>query len=149
MSFVKNMLLAASIATVGTTLTTALLGREENGDPAAPLNATSHIVWGDEAASESGFSPKYTLTGIVVNAGAMLGWAAIQELVFGRWVRKGPPSRAVVAGAATSAAAYATDYHVVPERLTPGFERRLSPGEMAVVYGVLAASLAFGVRRSR
>ena len=50
-------------------------------------------------------------------------------------------------GKTHSAVAYATDYHVVPERLTPGFEKRLSNESLAIVYGVLAACLALGVRR--
>lgn len=149
MGFIANTLRTAGIATVATTVATLFLGQREADDAAAPLNATSHILWGDDAAEQDGFSPEYTLVGAVLNAGAMVGWAALQELVLGRWVRRGSPARAAAAGAATSAVAYATDYHVVPERLTPGFEKRLSPGALAIVYGVLAASMAFGVRRSR
>lgn len=149
MGFLKNTLLAAGIATVATTLAAALLGQREAGSPAAPLNATSHILWGDEAAEQDGFSPQYTLVGAVLNAGAMFGWAALQELIVGRWARKGSPLRAMAAGTATSAIAYATDYHVVPERLTPGFEKRLCSESLGIVYVVLAASLAFGVRRGR
>ena len=37
--------------------------------------------------------------------------------------------------------AYFTDYHVVPDRLTPGFEKRLSPKSLRVVYSALALSL--------
>ncbi len=149
MAFLRNTLLAATLATVGTTVAALVLGERENGDPAAPLNATSHIVWGDEAASQDGFSTEYTLVGAALNATAMVGWAALQELFVGRWARRGSPARAAVAGAATSAVAYATDYHVVPERLTPGFEKRLSPASLALMYGVLALTLAVGVRKGR
>lgn len=149
MAFLRNTLLTAGMATLATSLATALLGRREVGDPAAPLNATSHILWGDRAASEDGFSMEYTAVGALVNASAMLSWAAIQEFVLGRWAREGSPARAALAGATTSAVAYATDYHVVPERLTPGFEKRLSSESLAIVYGVLAVALAVGVRRGR
>jgi hypothetical protein len=37
-----------------------------------------------------------------------------------------------------------TDYKVVPERLTPGFELRLSNKSLGVVYGALAAGLVVG-----
>ena len=149
MGFVKNTLLAAGVATVGTTIASALLGLREAGDAAAPLNATSHILYGDRAAEQDGLSAEYTLVGAALNAGAMVGWAALQELILGRWARGGSPARAAVAGAATSVVAYAMDYHVVPERLTPGFEKRLSPTALALVYGALAATMAFGVRRGR
>ncbi len=149
MSFVRNTLISAGLTTVGTTLVTALLGRQEAGSAAAPLNATSHIVYGDEAARHDELSVEYTLVGGLLNASAMIGWAALQELVLGRWVRRGGPERAAAAGVATSAVAYVTDYHVVPERLTPGFEKRLSPVSLAIVYGVLAATLAVGVRKGR
>lgn len=149
MAFVRNTLLAAGIATVGTTLAALLLGEREANDAAAPLNATAHILYGDRAAAQDGFSVEYTLVGAALNATAMVGWAALQEFTLGRWARKGNPARAAAAGAATSVVAYATDYHVVPERLTPGFEKRLSPYALALTYGVLAACLAFGVRRGR
>lgn len=145
MSFLRNTLWSAGLATVCTTAITLLHGRRQDDAPAAPLNATSHIVWGDEAAGHDELSVRYTLVGGLLNAAAMLGWAGIQEAVFGRWAREGSVGRAAV----TSALAYATDYHVVPERLTPGFEKRLSPGALACVYGVLATALAIGVRRGR
>ena len=149
MAFLRNTLLTAGIATVGTTLATALLGQRENGDAAAPINATSHILWGDHAAEQNGPSLRYTLVGMVLNAGAMAGWAALQEIALGRWARQGSPARAMTAGAATSAVAYVIDYHVVPERLTPGFEKRLSLASLAAIYGVLALTMAIGVRQAR
>jgi hypothetical protein len=56
--------------------------------------------------------------------------------------RLGP---SLAAGAATSAIAYVADYHVVPKRFTPGFEKRLSGGALATVYGVLALALGAGL----
>jgi hypothetical protein len=44
-------------------------------------------------------------------------------------------------GAAVSALAYVVDYHVVPRRLTPGFEMRLGRPALAAIY----AALAFGL----
>ena len=38
-------------------------------------------------------------------------------------------------------AAYVVDYHLVPSRLTPGWERQISPRALALVFGALALSL--------
>jgi hypothetical protein len=40
--------------------------------------------------------------------------------------------------------AYVVDYHVVPKRLTPGIESRLSCRSLLLVYVVLALSLGLG-----
>lgn len=146
MAFIRNVLVTATLATVSTTLATMFLGRREASSASAPLNATSHILWGDEAAEVDEFDFTHTVAGAIVNSGAMVAWAALQEMVLGRWVRKGPPVRAIAAGTATAATAYVTDYYVVPERLTPGFEKRLSPASLGAIYGVLAVALAIGVR---
>lgn len=149
MGFVGRSLLSGITATLGTTAGSAILGKVEKGHAAAPLNATSHIVWDEEAFSQNDVSVRYTLVGAALNAGAMFGWAALQELALGRWVRSGPAGRAAISGVVTSAVAYATDYRLVPERLTPGFERRLSKPALAATYGILAVCLAFGIHRSR
>jgi hypothetical protein len=88
---------------------------------------------------------KHTGLGVVLNAGAMLMWSLIQDLFFGKWAKKGNVARDVVAGSATAALAYITDYKVVPQRLTPGFEMRLSNRALGAVYIALAASLAAGL----
>ena len=52
---------------------------------------------------------------------------------------------AVLAGSmATSAAACFVDFQLTPERLTPGFEHRLSHRSLAAVYGAFAVGLAVG-----
>jgi hypothetical protein len=51
-------------------------------------------------------------------------------------------ARAVTAGVATSALAYVVDYHVVPDRFTPGFEKRLPDRSLGLIYTVLALGLA-------
>jgi hypothetical protein len=48
----------------------------------------------------------------------------------------------MLGAAAVSAVAYVTDYHLVPRRLTPGWEHRVSGKSLAAVYGVLALGLA-------
>ncbi|ESJ25561.1 hypothetical protein B551_0203050, partial [Cupriavidus sp. HPC(L)] len=46
---------------------------------------------------------------------------------------------AILAGLAVAAAACVVDLRLTPKRLTPGFERRLSPWSLALVY------VAFGL----
>ncbi|MGV3615436.1 MAG: hypothetical protein ACO1SV_08905 [Fimbriimonas sp.] len=149
----KKLLTRSVVTTLASTATTtaltAWLGKKETGSAAAPFNATSHIVHGEEAVRHNEVSAKYTLTGVILNAAAMLAWSGVQEFAFGRWARKGTVERAVVSGAATSALAYVTDYHVVPKRLTPGFEKRLSNKALFVTYVGLALALAAGTRAKK
>lgn len=141
------ILKSGALAALTTTATLALLGWARERRAAAPLNAVSHILYGDEAKRQDRPSAKYTLTGVVLNAAATTLWAAFQRLVFARRPITGRPSarrmaRALVRGAVVSGVAYAVDYAAVPKRMAPGFEARLTPRGMATLYGVLALSLA-------
>jgi hypothetical protein len=83
---------------------------------------------------------KYTGTGFIANYRASVFWALFYE-----WLGKGrprKPARALLDGALISAAAYVTDYHVVPKRLTPGFEMRVPRAALACVYAALALGLS-------
>ncbi len=133
-----------AVAGAATTLAVAACGELEDRNAIAPLNAVSHIAWGDNAALQDKPSWKYTATGLALNAAAVIGWATVYEWLFGRAAEKGNVAAAVAGGAAMSAVAYVTDYHVVPERFTPGFEKRLSNASLLAVYGALALGLACG-----
>jgi hypothetical protein len=154
-NFLGNIAVTGAVASAATTLAVAALGQAEDGEAVAPVNAVSHIAWGDEAARQTGVTTKYTLTGVVLNAAAVTSWAVIYHAVLGHALfggRKITPLSAATGAVATSALAYVTDYHVVPERLTPGFEKRLSNRSLALTYGVLAAGLMVGgllARRDR
>lgn len=131
----------AGPATAATTVAAAACGARDAESTAAPINAVSHIAWGDEAAQHDAPSLKYTATGAALNAAAIASWAAVYEMGFGKPARRGEVKTALLGGVATAALAYVTDYYVVPRRLTPGFEKRLSPLSMFAVYAALAASL--------
>ena len=75
----KYVMRAANVATVATTVITSVLGKKEAGSAAAPLNATSHILWGNEAASQDGVDAKHTAAGAAINAGAMYAWSFVLE----------------------------------------------------------------------
>ena len=134
----------AAIASVATTAAALLLGKKEAGSAAAPLNATSHIIWGDEAANHDESNWQHTAVGTLLNAAAMVSWSLVQQLLPRPkgWVG------AVLSGASVSALAYVTDYYLVPKRLTPGFEKRLSPRALFMIYAALAAALAGGAALS-
>ena len=114
--------------------------QRETGHPGAAFNATSHIVWGERAANVDRLDLKHTLLGGLLNAGAMLSWASVHRLL----PRANTVRAKLAKGAFVSALAYVTDYYVVPKRLTPGFEKRLSGSALAVIYASLAGSVAAG-----
>jgi hypothetical protein len=143
-TLIYNTVETGFVATIGTTLMTAACGQAENGKAAAPINAISHIAWGDEAARQDDLSMKYTATGLGLNAAAMGAWAGIYEAAFGKLIDKQDVVGTLLGGAAVSAAAYVIDYYVVPKRFTPGFEKRLSGRSMFAIYTALALSLGFG-----
>lgn len=139
-AFLRDVSAASAAATAATTATTMALGAMRDESAWAPLNAVSHILWGDEAARHTEPSAGYTATGAALNGGAMVTWAIAYTAVR-RLLPPGPAS-SVAAGAGVAAAAYLIDYHVVPKRLTPGFEKRLSGRSMFWIYAALAVSLA-------
>ncbi len=141
--FTKNTLRTGALAAVATTAAVAACGECEDGNAVAPVNAVSHIAFGDEAAAQDSASMKYTATGLALNAAAVTSWAALYELLF-RDHDKADLGDSLIRGAVVSALAYVTDYHVVPDRLTPGFEKRLSNRSLLAVYVTLAAALGLG-----
>jgi hypothetical protein len=143
---ISRTLLTSAVTSAATTAALFLLSSKDTGHPAAALNATSHILWGDQAAKHDDLDVRHTLVGGLLNAGAMGFWSAVQALFPEPRSAFGALRNATV----VTALAYVTDYYVVPKRLTPGFEQRLSPKSLFGAYAVLAASLAvsaFATRR--
>jgi hypothetical protein len=138
---VRRSAQAAVAPSLLTTAALAIAGRMEDANATAPLNAVAHIPFGDKAFAEDKPSLKYTLTGAALNVAAVASWAALYELTFGRSARRGNAMAGLFGGPAISALAYITDYFVVPKRLTPGFEERLSGRSMFCIYAVLGATL--------
>jgi hypothetical protein len=144
----------------------SLAGKREDDHYAAPLNATSHIIWGDEAAHQDKPSLKYTLTGFLLNHASAIFWALFYEKLLGRgesredqgwrrpknWNEGGrgrqkessgePLLKPLLEAAVVTAGAYVTDYYLVPKRFTPGFEKRLSGRSLFGIYVALAVGLA-------
>lgn len=142
----KAIMRTASTAAVATTAATVVCGAIENRSPAGALNAISHIFWGETAAHQDDLSGKYTANGVLLNSAAMIPWAALHHLLFKPQTRESHPATALARGAVTAGIAYVVDYHVVPKRLTPGFEKRLSNLSLFGIYAALALALASGDR---
>lgn len=137
------------VCTLATSAALAVCGQVENGKPFEPLNAVSHITFGDEALAQEDFSLKYTVTGLLLNNSANTTWAALHEMLFGTYQDEGNVPVSLAGGALVSALAYVTDFYVVPKRLTPGFEHKLSSRSLLLIYVVLALALALGKRPIR
>jgi hypothetical protein len=90
---------------------------------------------------EYGFSARHTLLGLGIHQSSAIFWALLFERMVPRAPRKRPVAT-LAAAAGTAATAYCIDYHLVPKRLTPGFEAHLGPRSMARVYVGLALGLA-------
>jgi hypothetical protein len=118
----------------------ALCGRRETQSAVAPINATSHVLWGDEAGAASAVDLAHTVPGLVINTGAAIFWAFVHELALARFAPRGRTAAAASA-AAVAALAYVVDYHLVPRRLTPGWELRLSRRSVALGFIALGAGL--------
>jgi hypothetical protein len=137
----SRALMDGSLAGLTATAALAVMGKREAGSAAAPINATSHVLYGDEAGEVDGVDLKHTVPGLVINTGAGIFWAFIRELLLSRTANPSR-SKAVAAGAATAALAHAVDYRAIPRRLTPGWELRVSRKSVALGFVALGAALA-------
>jgi hypothetical protein len=136
-----NAVMSGSIACALTLAAAAACGSIRNGRPLAPINAISHILWGDEAADVPRADTRHTLTAVALNQGASILWAALYEGAFGRSAERGQVATAWLGAGAVAALAYLVDYHIVPRRLTPGWEKQLPGRGLAVIYAALALGL--------
>jgi hypothetical protein len=123
------------------TLLASWLSHRRTGAAAGASNATSQWVWGEPARVQDAPSLRHTAVGYVIHHLSAVFWAALFE--------KATPDRAGAgrvagAAAATAAIAYVVDYHVVPRRLSPGYEGRTGGAGLAASYVACAAGLFLG-----
>jgi hypothetical protein len=138
----RDALVGGGAASVLSTLALMAAGKHENGSMVAPINAVSHWLWGDRALEQDQASLKYTVPGYAIHHGSAMMWAAMYSLLHGQRPGARMPARAAGAAAVTAAAACFVDFRMTPKRLTPGFEHRLTPQSIALVYALFAAGLA-------
>jgi hypothetical protein len=131
-------LTSGGVASLVSTAALAVLGEKQAGSPLGPINAISHWLRGERAAHTERLDARHTVTGFLTHHAASLFWALVFERVFGDRARRSPGA-ALAGGLATAALACAVDYTLTPRRFTPGYEKRLPPSALAVVY------LAFGL----
>jgi hypothetical protein len=140
----RQALVSGTLASLFSTAALAWLGYRRYGKPAAPTNATSHWLWGDDdafLASEP--DVRHTGVGYATHHASACMWALLCE----RWLeRKEHPTVGEIVGtaAATTAVAAFVDYVLTPKRLRPGFEAHLPPAELAGVFAAFGVGLAAG-----
>lgn len=136
-------LLDGTLAGLLSSLVLAWRGRLDIGSAPAPLNAPSHWVYGPRALRRNEASLRYTGVGMAVHYASSLFWAVLYRRLRAAQPRSGPTGAVADAALVTTLAA-AVDLKVVPERLTPGFERRLPPRSLWMVYASFGVGLVLG-----
>jgi hypothetical protein len=143
--FIVNCLISGAAGGLLSHAAAAACSRAETGRSARAMHAVSHIAWGDDPESHRGRKASNWVVGSALHHGASIFWATFFEAFFGKDAERSTAS-ALAGGATIAAAAYVTDYHVVSERFTPGFEAHLSDRSLFAIYTGLAIGLAAGAR---
>jgi len=148
-----RVLVSGSIASALSAAVVVERGRRETGASLAGINAISHWLHGPRAYAVDRASLRHTPTGALIHHLSSFVWAALYELLLANVVRsprgsdaplRGAPTAAdvVAAAAVVTALAAWTDLRLVTPRLSPGFEHRLRPASVALVYVAFACGLA-------
>ncbi|MDQ1920403.1 hypothetical protein [Massilia pseudoviolaceinigra] len=143
-SATQRGLVSGATASLLSSAALAALGKATDGSSFGPTNAISHWIWGEKAARRDGPSLRYTLTGYLIHHASATFWAVLFERLMGRQLDRKDPVATLQAAAAASAVACFVDYQMTPERLKPGYEKRLSQPSLALVYGAFGLGLAAG-----
>lgn len=144
MQALREGLVTGSVASVLSTAVLAALGVRRYDSAAAPINAVSHWLWGDESLRRDSASWRHTLPGVLTQHAASVLWATLYARLYGHRREAKSLPQALAGGIATSAVAYVVDYTITPRRLTPGYEHRLDGQGMLAVYAALALGFAAG-----
>lgn len=143
MSRVRTAVYSGTGAALAALITVTLMSRREGHSAARPVNATSHVLWGEEDALREQIDAAHTLPGLLINVGSAFFWGAV--FTFLRF----PASKATVAGTigrafGTSLLAAVVDYGFVPKRLRPGWELALQVRSVVLAFAAMGAGLAAG-----
>lgn len=130
--------ISGTVAALAAAGALVLLAKLEGRSAPQPLNATSHWLYGDDAARICGTDVQHTATGFATHHAASTLWGGLFE-----WLRerdKSPSFGRVVRDATiTSAVAAVVDYTITPRRFTPGWELMLTKKSMALAYLAMAS----------
>jgi hypothetical protein len=150
----RRTLMSGSSASVLSAAAAYELARRRHGAPFAALNAVSHWLYGPVAYAADRPSLRHTLPGVAIHHASSLLWGALYQVLLrsvvdpraieGERVQRGHAGvadRCAAAAVVTAIGAF-TDLRLVPRRLSPGFEHRLSKADVALVYASFAVGLA-------
>lgn len=129
---------SGTAASVASTALVSIRSRQRSGSWPAGTNAASQWVWDRPARHARGWSLRHTVLGYAIHHASSVMWAAGYEA----WGRRRPADPPLLRGAAMATLAYVVDYHVVPRRLSPGFENRIGARGVAAAYAAFALGLA-------
>ncbi|MCS0810256.1 hypothetical protein NX774_20225 [Massilia agilis] len=142
-------MVSGAMSSLLSTVALAVLGKREANSHFAPTNAISHWIWGEKAARRNTPSVRYTLPGYAIHHASATFWSVLFERTCGHLLDARDTGKTLAAATAASAVACFVDYQLTPERLKPGYEKRLSRPALAVVYGAFALGLAGGAMLCR
>lgn len=140
----QEILVPGLLAGAAFSAAAAWRGRTDSGSAIAALNAPSHVLWGESAIVEQRATLRHTLPGVAINVGAGVFWAAVMQTLFRGATHRGGRGAQLAAGGAASALAWLIDYHLIPHRLSPGIETRVSGGSLLGIHGIFALGLGVG-----
>jgi hypothetical protein len=138
---IERALISGTAASLLSTAALAALARLEGKGVAQPTNSTSHVYWGNEAAAVTDPDLRHSVPGYFVHHASAVFWAMLFETITGDDCSTPKLARNA---AAVMATAGLLDYGLLPERLTPGFERVLSTRSTILAFAGLAAGLVIG-----
>ena len=132
-------------------LVLAWRGRAETGSAAAAINAPSQWLHGREALRHDEPSWRYSALGALTHGLSSMLWSGLYDLLRERRERRGSTGTAgaLVDAAAVTAVAAVVDFKLVPDRLSPGFQHRLSRPAVVLTYAAFAAGLLLANRLRR
>jgi hypothetical protein len=145
----RRGLVSGASSSLLSTAALALFGKREAGSAFAPTNAISHWYWGERAARRDRPSPRYTLPGYAIHHASATFWAVLFERACGDLLDRRDTGKTLLASTAAAGVACFVDYEMTPQRLKPGYEKRLSRPALAVVYGAFGLGLAAGAMLCR
>ena len=137
-----TLLISGSVASIVSAISLSLLGKSELNRFAAPLNGPSQWIWGRHAPYVNRLSFRYTFVGYFIHHAASIFWAIGYEDLRRRLPPPETTSAVLAPAVVTAGAAYIVDFYLIPKRLTPGFENRISKRSLLLVYGAFALGLA-------
>lgn len=140
----REGLIAGSVASLTSAVALLIAGRQQPQDAFAPVNAISHWLWGDEALHRNGPNLRHTAVGYLIHHAASVFWGVLHARAWGERPGTKRPVPALAGAAVASGVACFVDYQITPQRLTPGFEHRLSRPALGAVYAAFAVGLAVG-----